>query len=104
MNKVNQFLISLCVDHGKLERFIQDPDGVLDETSLSTEEKELIKSRNASQIRIATFQKPIGSLIVVGTGIRLVTQITTEAENAIRYADRVLYACAEGLNLNGLKH
>jgi precorrin-3B methylase len=96
MNKVNQFLISLCLDQEKLERFYRDPDGVLNETSLSTEEKDLIKSRNASQIRLATFQKPKGSLIVVGTGIRLVSQITTEAENAIRYADRVLYACAEG--------
>lgn len=96
MNKVNEFLIALCLDSEKLKRFFQDPDGVLGETSLNTEEKNLIKSGDASQIRLATFQRPIGSLVVVGTGIRLVTQITTEVENAIRYADRVLFACAEG--------
>lgn len=95
-NRLNEFLIFLSLNPQKREEFYRDPDGVLDCTSLSEEEKDLIKSGNASQIRLATFQKPVGSLIIVGTGIRLVTQITMEAENCIRYADRVLYACAEG--------
>lgn len=96
MNKVNEFLISLSLDPKKREAFYLNPDGVLDQTSLSKEERDLVKSREASQIRLSTFQRSVGSLIVVGTGITLVTQITREAENAIRYADRVLYACAEG--------
>lgn len=44
-----------------------------------------------------------GSLSVVGTGIRLGGQLTTEARNLIRAADRVLAVMADGLTLDYLK-
>lgn len=91
-NRLNEFLISLSLDPQKREEFYQDPDGVLDDTSLSEDEKDLIKSGNASQIRLAIFQKPAGSLIIVGTGIRLVTQITLEAEKCITVPENGLTA------------
>ena len=82
MNRLNDFLISLSLDPKKREQFDLDPDAVLDQTTLSEEEKDLVKSRNVSKIRMATFQRSVGSLIVVGTGISLAVQITKEAENA----------------------
>lgn len=44
-----------------------------------------------------------GSLSVVGTGIRPGGQLTTEARNLIRAADRVLAVMADGLALDYLK-
>jgi uncharacterized protein YabN with tetrapyrrole methylase and pyrophosphatase domain len=38
-----------------------------------------------------------GSVLVVGTGIRAIGQITVETENAIRDADKVLYLVQDGL-------
>lgn len=96
IHRISDFLISLAGDPQKRAAFDKDPDSVLAGTSLSEEEKDLIKSRDSSGIRLATFQRGVGELAVVGYGIRLVGQITPEAENCIRYADRVLHACAEG--------
>lgn len=95
-NPVNDLLILLSTDPQKREEFERDPDAFLSGTSLSKEDRELIRSRNIAEIRLATFRRQAGELFVVGTGIQLAVQITSEAENCIRYADRVLYACAEG--------
>jgi Tetrapyrrole (Corrin/Porphyrin) Methylases len=95
-NQLNDFLISLARDSTKLAEFEKDPDGVLANSGLSQEEKEIIKSRNPHLIRQASFKKPAGSLTIVGIGIKLVAHQTMECRNSIQSADRVLYAAAEG--------
>jgi len=95
-NRISDVLIELATDPRKREDFERDADAFLSRYPLSNEEKDLLKSRDAAAIRLATFRREAGELSVVGTGIRLATQITPEAENCIRSADRVLHACAEG--------
>ena len=95
-NRLNNFLISLASDREKLAEFEKDPDSVLANSGLSEEEKEIIQSRNPRLIRQASFEKPAGSLTIVGIGIKLVEHMTMECRNSIQSADRVLYAAAEG--------
>jgi uncharacterized protein YabN with tetrapyrrole methylase and pyrophosphatase domain len=46
---------------------------------------------------------PAGSLTVVGTGIRVISQITPEARTAIEQADRVLYVAVDPVTPRWLK-
>jgi uncharacterized protein YabN with tetrapyrrole methylase and pyrophosphatase domain len=54
-------------------------------------------------VRVSTAHLQRGSLIVVGTGIRAVGQITLEADGAIREADKVYYVVADPLTANRIR-
>jgi len=94
-NEYNEFLVLLAQNDALRQEFERDPDAVLNRTHLSDSEKSILKSGHPDLIRAVTFHKRSGSLMVVGTGIQLVTHVTWETRRCIEEADRVLYAVAE---------
>jgi hypothetical protein len=71
-NQLSKFLVELALDPEKKEKFDRDPDAFLEQYSLSDDEKNLLKCRDAVGMRLATFRR------------------------AARRIARVLHACAEG--------
>lgn len=49
--RVARFLISLSQDPYKLDRFLDDPDPVLADSDLTSEEKEVVRGGDPEQIR-----------------------------------------------------
>jgi uncharacterized protein YabN with tetrapyrrole methylase and pyrophosphatase domain len=113
------FLVGLALDPDALGRFIADPDACL-AAGLSSEDHEVLTGARADRLMARLSLVPPepsgkdaerradatptmgvgagslpGSLVVVGTGIRSVGQLTIEAIARIKYADRVFYLVAE---------
>jgi precorrin-6B methylase 1 len=121
-HRITDFLVDLSNNPKKLEAFAEDPEAVLDGAQLTDEARAALLSRNPAEVRAVVDSEskslmpiigllqgndiedeptPIrdpsnpGSLVVVGTGIKLVAHITIEAVEHIKNGDKVLYLVAD---------
>jgi precorrin-6B methylase 1 len=110
---LRDFLAQLSIDPDRLSGFIRDPGAAMDAAALDEGGRRAIVSGSAAVIwnalvgdgpaASANGSAPVepparpagGSLIVVGTGIRTVGQLTLEAIAWMREADVVLYLIAD---------
>jgi hypothetical protein len=104
------FMSRLGLDPETLERYIRDPAGGLEQSGLSQRDQatlgtgrvgdlwQLLLGREPPEPPAPPSPRPEakpGTLVVVGTGIRSVGQLTVEAIAWMRAADSVLYLVAD---------
>lgn len=107
---LSEFLVDLALSPDELHEYISDPDAKITSTGLSDRSRSLLKSGNPYEIYRALqtasekdeessdlIEKTIFDehLIVIGTGIRTVGQLTIEAISWIKRADIVLYVVSD---------
>lgn len=113
MTDLREFLTELSIDPARLADFINDPNAAMESAGLNEQARCVLRSRSAvamwnlllgrpstalddvSSTLSPSGEGPRGSLIVVGTGIRTVGQLTLEAIAWIKASDVVLYLVAE---------
>jgi len=107
MSNLLQFIFRLSKSSKKLALFRKSPLAVSQRAGLTRKEQKAVLSRDPDRIRGAAGSPALrarketlkrnsskGSLDVVGTGIMAIVEITSEAEDCIRAADKVLYCVA----------
>jgi precorrin-6B methylase 1 len=119
MSAVRKFLMGLSIDPEKLSAYIRDPRAALDAAGVDERERRVMRSGSAQALwdlvlgRAGTGELPApppeegerrGSLVVVGTGIRTVGQLTMEAVAWIRESDVVLYLIADPIAEEAIRH
>lgn len=104
---LKRFLAGLAIDPAALARFLTDPERAMAEADLGEEDRQTLRgdgarpaagssTAEASEVsQPGEAQRPRGSLVVVGTGIRSAGQLTVEAIAHIQSAEKVLYVVAE---------
>jgi hypothetical protein len=111
MSDVERFLTSLALDPERLAGYIRDPARGLADSGLSDDEQRALATGNAGDLwhlllegvapEAGAAVEPTpnggagGRLVVVGTGIRSVGQLTVEAIAWMRDADALLYLVAD---------
>lgn len=113
MHGLRRFLSEIAIDPEKLARYISDPEGTMERAGLDEESRRALRSRTAVAMwdllldrppsvvfdpeppRFVTERNGTGSLVVIGTGIRTVGQLTLEAITWIKNSDVVLYLVAD---------
>lgn len=111
MSNLRAFLARLSIDPEELTEFLRDPRRTMERLGLDEPGRRALltasegamwnlllnrtqeETEAVAQTHIET--DPAGSLVVVGTGIRTVGHLTTEAIAWIRAADTVLYLVAD---------
>ncbi len=109
MSTLRQFLTRLAIDPEALAAYLRDPQAVAQSADLDLPTRQALAGGAAAiwnallgrppgdvpeqQLRADTTHR--GSLVVVGTGIRTVGQLTIEAIAWIRLAESVLYLVAD---------
>jgi uncharacterized protein YabN with tetrapyrrole methylase and pyrophosphatase domain len=117
-SSLGAFLAALAIDPHALSEFIADPDACMERFGVGVADRELIRSGDAPALAAGLAREDRseagasadgaatpsgdrierrGSLVVVGTGIKSVGQLTVEAIAHIRVADRLFYLVAEPL-------
>ncbi len=115
-NTLKAFLAKLAIDPDALSEFFMDPDGCMARAGVDAGDRELVGRAQAQELlaRLSADSQPEtgagtdgaesaranespsgGSLLVVGTGIKSVGQLTVEAIAYIKSAERVFYLVAE---------
>jgi len=111
--KLKQFMVRLATDVELLSRFIADAPGTARAEGLSGEEIDILLSGdqnriyfglvpNAPSVPLPAPHPPASfdeNLIVVGTGIRTIGQMTMESIAWIRKADKVLHIVSDPVGL-----
>jgi len=110
---LQEFFARLSINADELSAFIRNPEGAMDAAALDEDARQALRGRSESSMwdlllgrtpvgppqtegRLeANHRRPGGSLIVVGTGIRTVGQLTAEAIAWIKESDVVLYLIAD---------
>jgi hypothetical protein len=111
MSHLRAFLARLAVDPEELTRYLRDPRGTMERLGLERSGRHALLTASAGAMwdllldRTRSEPEPGGeteivvqrggSLVVVGTGIRTVGHLTTEAIAWIKTADTVLYLVAD---------
>jgi len=123
---LREFLTGLSIDPGALAGSIADPKGAVAKAGLDETGQRLLRSRSATAMwnfllgrsngADGAAETPLpteiqealdgkrGSLVVVGTGIRTVGQMTVEALAWIRVADVVPYLVADPIGEDVVRH
>ncbi len=106
------FLARLAIDPEALTRYLEDPRGTIERMGLDEAGRRALLAASADAMWSLLLDRPLpkeqqqaaeaeggiqrgGSLVVVGTGIRTVGHLTTEAIAWIKAADTVLYLVAD---------
>ncbi|MGH9278368.1 MAG: SAM-dependent methyltransferase [Acidimicrobiales bacterium] len=112
-------LAELAVDPAKLAGFLADPVGTLEAAGVPKEDLDAVQSGNRDLVYARlTGERPFstapvirpgrargtGSLVVVGTGIRALGQLTVEAISHIRMADKVFYVVSDPVAEELIEH
>jgi uncharacterized protein YabN with tetrapyrrole methylase and pyrophosphatase domain len=109
---LKRFLAGLAVDPAALARFLANPDGAMSVARIAQRDRELMRRGEAQALLTClaaaaggeprrdveprrSMKSGKGSLVVVGTGIRSVGQLTVEAIAHIKSAERVFFLVAE---------
>lgn len=111
MKTLQQFLTDLAIDRSKLADFIRDPEGSMAAADLDDRARGALRSGSASAMWDLILNRngtapaetpPVsrdgerrGSLVVIGTGIRTVGNLTIEAIAWMKESDVVLYLIAD---------
>lgn len=112
MAKLREFLRDLSINQAKLSDFVRDPNRVMDSAKLDEQSRLALVSGSATamwDLLLGREPKPLGpileppteaeakrgSLVVVGTGIRTVGQLTFEAIAHIKESSIVFYLVAD---------
>ncbi len=121
MISLREFLRDLAIDPMKLSDFVKDPKAVMDAAGLDEPSRRTLYSGSASAMwdlllgragsdstRLSppaeTGPDQRGSLVVVGTGIRTVGQLTAEAICRIRESAAVFYLVADPIADEIIRH
>lgn len=122
LHGLRKFLMEVAIDPEKLARYITDPEGTMELATLDEPSRCALRSRSAVAMwdllldrpsstvldppppRFSTETTPRGSLVVVGTGIRTVGQLTLEAITWIKHSDVTLYLVADPIAEEAIRH
>jgi Tetrapyrrole (Corrin/Porphyrin) Methylases len=122
MGSLPEFLARLSFDPARLSEFISSPTEVMRTEGLDERSQRALLSRSMSIMwdvllnrEVSAFESEFkspeeetsakrGSLTVVGTGIRTVGQLTSEAIAWIRVSDTVLYLIADPVAEEVIRH
>lgn len=122
--KLKDFLVDLASDAERFSFYVSDPERMIEAADLSAEDRDALASGNQNRIYVEMMPEPAAGsaqagsrfhaerpktgngaapqiqvndekLVVVGTGIRVVGQLTMEALAWMKRADKVLYVVSD---------
>lgn len=119
---LRRFLMELSIDRERLGRYIRDPEATMEAAGLDEPSRRALRGRSAVAMWDLLLDRPPsivldpppppfpaeatsqGSLVVVGTGIRTVGQLTLEAITWIKQSDVALYLVADPIAEEAIRH
>lgn len=121
MSKLREFLRDLAIDPMKLSAFVRNPQASMDAVGLDDQSRRVLYSGSPSAMWNLMYDRPTddlshlpepptndtnkkGSLVVVGSGIRTVGQLTSEAICRIKESAVVFYLVADPIAEEIIKH
>src|SRR5262249_46279816 len=119
---LRKFLTELSINPARLADFYRDSNATMEAANLDWQAQRVLRSGSAAAMWNLVLGRPVtafaeaqttlqsdsgmerGSLIVVGTGIRTVGQLTLEAIAWIKESDVVLYLVADPIAEEVIRH